>query len=412
VKDLRSDVTVIGGGPAGIAAALAASREGVRVLVIERNPFLGGILNQCIHDGFGLSRFGRPLSGPEYADMFAGEIRADKNIRLMTGAMVTRVNSGRQVYGVSREGLFCCQTGALVFATGCRERTRGAIAIPGTRPAGIYTAGVAQQLINVKNVAVGRRALILGSGDIGLIMARRLALSGVEVICVLEKLPYCSGLPRNVYQCLEDYGIPLYLSRTVTEIRGNKRLESVLVSGLDTQGIPILGSEYEIFCDTLILSVGLIPENEIAGQMGVALLPNTNGLLVDSRMETSIPGVFACGNSVYVNDLVDNVSNEGELAGKWAAVHALGKFSPNAVRIPVQRGTGIQSVTPQKICSGDASVINMRVNVPGKNKKLRAVSGNRVLAEKAFDRTSPAEMLQIKLPALEADCREIRVEVL
>jgi NADPH-dependent 2,4-dienoyl-CoA reductase/sulfur reductase-like enzyme len=270
---------------------------------------------------------------------------------------------------------------------------------------------VVQQLINVNNVAVGKRALILGSGDIGLIMARRLTLSGVEVICVLEKLPYCSGLPRNVYQCLEDYGIPLHLSRTVTEIRGNKRLESVVVSSLDAQGVPIPGSEYEISCDTLILSVGLIPENEIAGQMGVALDTDTNGILVDSRMETSIPGVFACGNAVYVNDLVDNVSDEGELAGKWAAVHALGGFSLDSVRIPVQSGTGVRSITPQRICAGDATVISLRVNAPGKDKKLRAVSGDKVLAEKVFDHTSPAEMLQIRLPVPEAGYREIRVEV-
>jgi NADPH-dependent 2,4-dienoyl-CoA reductase/sulfur reductase-like enzyme/CxxC motif-containing protein len=352
MKSLHADVAVIGGGPAGMSAALAASREGARVLVIERNLFLGGILNQCIHDGFGLFRFGKLLSGPEYAGVFAKEIRVDKNITALLGATVTRVNLQREVYGVSREGRFCCQAGAVVFATGCRERTRGAIAIPGTRPAGIYTAGVVQQLINVSNVAVGKRALILGSGDIGLIMARRLTLSGVDVVCVLEKLPYCSGLPRNVYQCLEDYGIPLRLSRTVTEVRGGKRLEGVVASSVDSQGIPIPGSEYEIPCDTLILSVGLIPENEIAFQMGVTLLPDTNGVVVDNRMETSIPGVFACGNAVYVNDLVDNVSDEGERAGKWAAARALGRIPAEPVRVQVQNGAGVRSVTPQSACPG------------------------------------------------------------
>jgi thioredoxin reductase len=326
--------------------------------------------------------------------------------------MVTGVSPDRQVYCVSREGSFYCQAGTVVFATGCRERTRGAIAIPGTRPAGIYTAGVVQQLINVNNIAVGKKALILGSGDIGLIMARRLTLSGVDVICVLEKLPYCSGLPRNVYQCLEDYDIPLYLSRTVTEIRGNKRVESVVVSSLDAQGIPIPGSEYEIFCDTLIVSVGLIPENEIAGQMGVTLLPDTNGVLVDNRMETSILGVFACGNAVYVNDLVDNVSDEGERAGKWAAARAFDRLSLAPVRIPVQCGMGVRSVTPQTICFGDAALIGLRVNVPGKNQKLRDFFGDTIGVEKLLDHTSPAEMLQIKLPALEKDCREIRVEVI
>jgi NADPH-dependent 2,4-dienoyl-CoA reductase/sulfur reductase-like enzyme len=411
MKTLCADVTVIGGGPAGMAAALAASREGAQVFIIERNIFLGGILNQCIHDGFGLFRFGKLLSGPEYAGIFTKEIRADKNITAILGTMVTSVSPGRQVHCVSREGSFYCQAGTVVFATGCRERTRGAITIPGTRPAGIYTAGVVQYLINVSNVAVGKRAVILGSGDIGLIMARRLTLSGVDVVCVLEKLPYCSGLPRNVYQCLEDYGIPLYLGRTVTEIRGNKRLESLVVSSLDAQGIPIPGSEYEISCDTLILSVGLIPENEIAGQMGVTLLPDTNGVLVDSRMETSIPGVFACGNAVYVNDLVDNVSEEGERAGKWAASRALGRLLSEPVRIPVQNGAGVRSVMPQSICAGDGAVISLRVTVPGEDQKLRVFFGDTIIVEKLLDHTSPAEMLQIKLPAPETDCREIRVEV-
>jgi NADPH-dependent 2,4-dienoyl-CoA reductase/sulfur reductase-like enzyme len=411
MKALCADVTVIGGGPAGMAAALSASREGARVLVIERNLFLGGILNQCIHDGFGLSRFGELLSGPEYAGIFAQEIRADKNITVMAGAMALGADSRRQVYGVSRGGRFSCRSGAVIFATGCRERTRGAIAIPGTRPAGIYTAGVVQQLINVNNVAVGKRAVILGSGDIGLIMARRLTLSGVDVICVLEKLPYCSGLPRNVYQCLEDYGIPLYLSRTVTEIRGSRRLESVVVSSLDSRGVPVPGSEYEIPCDTLILSVGLIPENEIVSQMGAALLPDTNGVWVDSRMETSIPGVFACGNAVYVNDLVDNVSEEGELAGKWAAARALGRLPPEPVRVPVRNGAGVRSVTPQSICAGDGAVISLRVNVPGEDQRLRVFSGDTVIAEKPLDHTSPAEMLRVRLPAPEEGCPGIRVEV-
>ena len=411
MKALCAGVTIIGGGPAGMAAALAASREGARVLVIARSLFLGGILNQCIHDGFGLSRFGELLSGPEYAGIFEKEIRADKNITVMPGTMVLGADSRRRVYGVSREGRFSCRSGAVVFATGCRERTRGAVAIPGTRPAGVYTAGVVQQLINVNNVAVGKRAVILGSGDIGLIMARRLTLSGVDVICVLEKLPYCSGLPRNVYQCLEDYGIPLYLGRTVTEIRGNRRLESVVVSSLDSRGVPVSGSEYEISCDTLILSVGLIPENEIASQMGAALVPDTNGVWVDSRMETSIPGVFACGNAVYVNDLVDNVSEEGERAGKWAAARALGRLSSEPVRIPVQNGAGVRSVSPQSICAGDGAVISLRVNAPGKDQRLRVFSGATVIAEKPLDRTSPAEMLRVGLPAPEVGCRGIRVEV-
>lgn len=307
-----------------MAAALAASGEGARVLVIDRNHYLGGILNQCIHDGFGLIRFKRSLTGPEYAGLFINQIKEDQNIEVMLDTMVTQITSDKRVYGISRKGVFCEDAGAVVFATGCRERTRGAIAIPGTRPAGIYTAGVVQYLINVSNIAVGKKAVILGSGDVGLIMARRLVLSGVEVCCVLEKLPHCSGLPRNRYQCLEDYNIPLYLNRTVTGIHGNRRLEALTVSSVDENGRRIPDTDYQIVCDTLVLSVGLIPENEVIRQLNIAVKPETNDVIVDQRLETSHSGVFLCGNSLHVNDLVDNVSDEGEIAGKWAAAHALG----------------------------------------------------------------------------------------
>jgi NADPH-dependent 2,4-dienoyl-CoA reductase/sulfur reductase-like enzyme len=322
MKALRSDVAVIGGGPAGMAAALSASKAGARVALIDRNRRLGGILNQCIHDGFGLFRFGKLMTGPEYAEAFADEIEADDGIETSLDTMAIDVSSGKRITCVSRNGMYCVESGAVVFATGCRERTRGAIGIPGTRPSGIYTAGTAQHLMNVCNIRVGRKAVILGSGDVGLIMARRLALSGVEVVCVLEKEAKCGGLPRNVYQCVEDYGIPLYMSRTVTEIRGRKRLESVVAADVDDKGAPMPGSEREIACDTLILSVGLIPENELAGKAGVELAPETNGMKANGRLETSVPGMFGCGNALHVNDLVDNVSGEGELAGKWAAAHA------------------------------------------------------------------------------------------
>ena len=321
----KERVIVIGGGPAGMAAALAASREGARVLLTDRNSFLGGILNQCIHDGFGLIRFEKSLTGPEYAGIFVNQVKEDQNIEVMLNTMITRITSDKRVYGISRSGVFCEEAGAVVFATGCRERTRGAIAIPGTRPAGIFTAGVVQYLINVSNIAVGKRAVILGSGDVGLIMARRLVLSGVEVCCVLEKLPICGGLPRNRYQCLEDYGIPLYLNRTVTEIYGCKRLEGVTVSTVDENGTPVPGTEYKIACDTLVLSVGLIPENEVIRQLDVAVQAETKTITVNQRLETSVPGVFLCGNSLHVNDLVDNVSTEGETAGKYAAAHVLGR---------------------------------------------------------------------------------------
>jgi NADPH-dependent 2,4-dienoyl-CoA reductase/sulfur reductase-like enzyme len=398
MRYLRTQVAVIGGGPAGMAASLAASREGARVLLLDRNPFLGGILNQCIHDGFGLIRLDTSLSGPEYADVFARQVEADPNIDCMPGCMVTGITPDLQVNGISREGGFCGEAKAVVFATGCRERTRGAIAMPGSRPTGIYTAGVAQQLINMHNIAVGKRAVILGSGDIGMIMARRLMLSGVEVVCVLEKLPYCSGLPRNRYQCLEDFGIPLYLNRTVTEIRGTKRLESVVASCVDEQGKPVPGSEYVIPCDTLILSVGLIPENEVAGKLGVELLPETKGIRVDSHLESSVPGVFSCGNSLQVNDLVDNVSAEGELAGKWAARYALGKSSATPVKLPVRYGAGIRYVSPQAVYAGETAVMSLRVNMPGKDKTVRFSCEKQILAEKKLKRTSPAEMISLQLP--------------
>lgn len=412
MKALHTQVAVIGGGPAGMAAALAASREGASVVVLERNAYLGGILNQCIHDGFGLLRLGKLLSGPEYAGLFAAQVAEDTNIVVMPGAMVTEVTVQKQIYCVSRDGLFCVEAEAVVFATGCRERTRGAIAIPGTRPAGVYTAGVVQHLLNLQNIAVGKKAVILGSGDIGLIMARRLVLSGVKVDCVLEKLPYCSGLSRNKYQCLEDYGIPLYLSRTVTKIRGDKRLESVSVGRFDENGNALPGTEYEISCDTLILSVGLIPENEIAGKAGVALHPETNGAMVDSHLETSVPGMFACGNAMQVNDLVDNVSDEGDIAGKWAAFHALGRAPQAAGTCPVRQGDGIRYITPQLIYLKEDSTLSFRVTAPGQDKTLRVSSGNKTLMKKTLKRVNPAEMIRVHFPAQEINPGEITVSLL
>ena len=319
---MKKRVIVIGGGPAGMAAALAASREGIRVLLIDRNHYLGGILHQCIHDGFGLIKFQKSLTGPEYAGIFIEQISKDKNIEVMQDTIVNKVTPSKRVYGISHKGIFYEDAGAVIFATGCRERTRGAIFIPGTRPSGIYTAGVVQYLININNIAVGKRVVILGSGDVGLIMARRLVLSGVEVLCILEKLPYCSGLLRNRYQCLEDFNIPLYLSRTITRIHGNKRLEGLTASSVDENGNPVISTEYEIACDTLVLSVGLIPENEVINQLNVAMQMGTNNIIVNQYLETSHSGVFLCGNSLHVNELVDYVSYEGEIAGKWAAVHA------------------------------------------------------------------------------------------
>ncbi|MDR0451101.1 MAG: NAD(P)/FAD-dependent oxidoreductase [Treponema sp.] len=412
MKERQNPVVVIGGGPAGMAAALEASREGARALVLDRNRHPGGILNQCIHDGFGLIRFGESLSGPEYAGFFARQMESDTNIEYVPGAAVTGITGDLKVSGLSRRGAFCYKAGAVVLATGCRERTRGALAIPGSRPAGIFTAGVAQQLINTCNIAVGKRALILGSGDIGLIMARRLSLTGVEVTGVFEKLPYCSGLPRNRYQCLDDFDIPLHLNKTVTGIHGTKRLESVTVSSLDEYGNPVPKSEYRISCDTLILSVGLIPENEIALRLGAALLPATKGIRADSHLESSVPGVFSCGNSLHVNDLADNVTEEGGLAGRWAARHALGKITGGAKKVPVRHGAGIRYTSPQTVYAGESAVINLRVNAPGIGKTLRFLSGNRALAEKVFKHTSPAEMISLKVPVPDTVSGAVEVELL
>ena len=318
------DVVIIGGGPGGLAAAKGAKENGARsVLVLERDARVGGILNQCIHDGFGLVRYRAMLTGPEYA-LRAEKEAAEVGAQLLTGAMVTGLTADRVVTAVTRQGLLQVKAGAVVLATGCRERTRGAMAIPGTRPAGIYTAGAAQNLMNTKNLMVGKRVVILGSGDIGLIMARRLTLEGAQVLAVIEARTQPSGLERNVSQCLFDFGIPLHLGHTITNIQGRKRLEAVTMSRLDEQNRPIPGTETVIPCDTLLLSVGLIPENEIAAQTGAALDPTTNGTVTDEHLQTSVPGIFACGNSRKVLDLADFVSLQGITAGRNAAAFVQG----------------------------------------------------------------------------------------
>lgn len=319
------DVVIIGGGPGGLAAAKGAREAGARsVLVLERENRSGGILNQCIHDGFGLVRYKTMLTGPEYA-LRARQEALEAGAELLTGAMVTGLTPQRVVTAVTRQGLLQIQAGAVVLATGCRERTRGAIAIPGSRPAGVYTAGTAQNLMNTKNLMVGKQVVILGSGDIGLIMARRLTLEGAQVLCAAEMNPVPSGLERNVSQCLYDFGIPLYLRCTVTNIFGKKRLEGVELSQLDEAGQPIPGSQRVVACDTLLLSVGLIPENEVAAQAGVRLDSKTNGAVTDQSLQTSVPGIFACGNSRKVLDLADFVTVQGLAAGRNAAAFLLGR---------------------------------------------------------------------------------------
>ena len=315
-----TDIVIIGGGPAGLAAALAAREAGVTdLLILERGNELGGILNQCIHSGFGLHTFREELTGPEYAARYMDRVLAE-NIPFRLGAMAVRVTADRRVTYISREeGLETVQARAVVLAMGCRERSRGALSIPGARPAGIYTAGAAQRLMNIDGYRVGREAVILGSGDIGLIMARRLTLEGARVRLVAELMPYSGGLKRNIVQCLDDFGIPLKLSHTVVDIHGRDRVEAVTVAAVDGQRRPIPGTEERIPCDTLLLSVGLLPENELTREAGAAMCAATGGPVVSDRLETDLPGIFACGNVLHVHDLVDYVSQEAALAGESAA---------------------------------------------------------------------------------------------
>ena len=397
------DLVVIGGGPAGLAAAVAARDKGVRsILVLERDGTLGGILNQCIHNGFGLHYFKEELTGPEYAGRFID--KAAQGIDIKTDTMVLDISDSRLIQAVNpTDGYLSIQAGAIVLAMGCRERTRGAIGIPGTRPAGVYTAGCAQRFVNIEGCMPGRRVVILGSGDIGLIMARRLTLEGAKVLACVELQPYSGGLQRNITQCLEDFGIPLYLSHTVTDIRGDKRVEQVVVSAVDDSRRPVPGSEMVFDCDTLLLSVGLIPENELSRQAGVELDPRTNGPRVYENMETSLSGVFACGNVVHVHDLVDFVTMESTRAGEAAAAYLQGDARGGpALEVPIRAGEGVTYTVPQVIRPdrmGPTAELFFRGNAVYENAVLRVSAGNRVLLEKKREHMAPGEMERLPLPA-------------
>ena len=354
------DVLVIGAGPAGLAAAIAAKKAGIdNLIVLEREDRPGGILRQCIHNGFGLHRFKEELTGPEYAQRDI-DTANEMGIDIRTGVTVLSVSPDKRVTAVSREnGLQIFEAKSIVLAMGCRERPRGALAIPGTRCAGIYSAGTAQKFVNLEGFMPGRKVVILGSGDIGLIMARRMTLQGAKVLACVELMPYSSGLNRNIVQCLQDYNIPLYLSHTVIDIQGRERVTGVTVAEVDANRRPIPGTEMQFECDTLLLSVGLIPENELSAGAGVELSPVTSGAVVSDTLETSIPGVFACGNVLHVHDLVDHVSNESFRAGEMAARYAKGERREGR-EIPVKDGAGVRGVVPQKLLlGGDTQDVNL-----------------------------------------------------
>jgi len=407
------DVAVIGGGPAGLAAALGARRSGAgRVLILEREKTLGGILNQCVHDGFGLFLYKETISGPEYAERLAEDV-AREPIKVETGAMVLDLSPERVLRINSRQGYRLIRAGAVVLAMGCRERTRDQIEIPGTRPAGVLTAGSAQNLVNLRNLRVGNEAVILGSGDIGLIMARRLVFEGVKVKGVFEILPWPGGLERNVRQCLMDLGIPLELGSTVVEIRGRDRVESVVVAKVDEAMAPVPGTERAIPCDTLLLSVGLIPENELSKRAGVELSPLTGGAVVDETLMTSVAGVFSCGNVLHIHDVADWASFEGLAAGERAARYAAGERAAGAT-VRVAAGPNVKYALPQVVTSGKAGVEwsfrvarpvrDVRVEVKGK------LSG-KVYARKKYSRLLPSELqkIMVKEPVdedLEVGCHE------
>ncbi|MBQ7033594.1 MAG: FAD-dependent oxidoreductase [Clostridia bacterium] len=393
------DLVIIGGGPAGMAAALAAREAGVEdILILERDQALGGILQQCVHNGFGLHTFGEELTGPEYAWKYIDKV-VEKEIEYKTETMVLSISPEKVITATNAtDGIFTVEARAIILAMGCRERPRGALATPGTRPAGIFSAGTAQKLMNCAGYSVGREAVILGSGDIGLIMARRMTLEGAKVKAVCELMPYSGGLARNIQQCLHDFSIPLKLSHTVTEIHGRERLTGVTIAEVDADRRPIPGTEEYISCDTLLLSVGLIPENELSLCAGIALDPVTGGAAVTAARETSVPGIFACGNVLHVHDLVDYVSEEAATAGKSAATYLRGAQEKN-VDLLLRTDGRIRYTVPQKITEKADTTVYFRVAAVYRNASVSVYSGEKRLFTKKRAKMAPGEMESITLPA-------------
>ena len=396
------NLVIIGGGPAGMAAALSARENGIQsILILERDKELGGILNQCIHNGFGLHTFQEELTGPEYAGRFIEKVE-EKQIEYQLNTMVMDISPSKTVTAMNREeGMFQVQAGAVILAMGCRERSRGALNVPGYRPAGIYSAGTAQRLVNMEGYLPGREVVILGSGDIGLIMARRMTLEGAKVKVVAELMPFSGGLKRNIVQCLEDYGIPLKLSHTVVDIHGKERVEGVTLAQVDGQGRPVPGTEEEYACDTLLLSVGLIPENELSGSAGITLHPVTAGPVVNESLETNAEGIFACGNVLHVHDLVDYVSEEAYAAGHHAAEYLLGiRASLRSDPVPVRAEEGVRYTVPAGISPErmeEMLKVRFRVGKVFQNCYISVyLNGDRILHRKKRI-MAPGEMEEVQL---------------
>ena len=399
---MKYDLVIVGGGPAGLAAAIAAKDNGIdSILIIERDRELGGILNQCIHNGFGLHTFKEELTGPEYASRFIAQVE-ERGIEYKLNTMVMDISNDKVVTAMnSTDGMFTVEAKAVVLAMGCRERSRGALNIPGYRPAGIFSAGTAQRLVNIEGYMPGRRVVILGSGDIGLIMARRMTLEGAKVLAVAELMPYSGGLKRNIVQCLNDFDIPLYLSHTVVDIQGKERVEGITIAEVGPDRKPIPGTEERYTCDTLLLSCGLLPENELSKSAGVELSQVTSGPVVNDSLETSVAGIFACGNVLHVHDLVDFVSQEAAAAGKNAAVYIkAGEKDAQAVMLPISPEGGVRYTVPSFVRPSEMEenlTVRFRVGDVYKNKVIAVYFDDQLISKKKRQVMAPGEMEQVIL---------------